>query len=77
MILVKGSNEVEIENYTNIETQKVAKWAINNKLSFNDHESKVMIVTRKKPNNRRDFQIFLNNKKLHDTIPRHHHRQKI
>jgi len=69
MILVKGSNQVEVENYANIETQKVANWARNNIMSFNDQKSKVMIIT-KKPKNRRDIKSFLNNKKLQqeDTI---------
>jgi len=62
MILVKGSNQVEVENYANIETQKVAKWARNNKMSFNDQKSKVMIITKKKPKNRRDIKIFFNKK---------------
>ena len=70
MILVKGSNQVEVENYANIETQKVAKLARNNKMSFNDQKSKVLIVTKKKPKNRSDIEISLNNKKLQqaDTI---------
>jgi len=67
MILVKRSNQVEVENYANIETQKVANWARNNKMSFNDQKSKVMIITKKKPKNRRDMKIFLNNKKLQQT----------
>jgi len=70
MILVKGTTQVEVENYANIETQKVAKWATNNKMSFNDQKSKVTILTKKKPKIRRDFEIFLNNKKLQqeDTV---------
>ena len=64
VILLKGKTQVEVENYANIETQKVAKWARNNKISLNDLKSKVTIITRKKPKNRRDFKIFLNNKKL-------------
>ena len=70
IILVKGSNQVEVENYAYIEKQKVAKWARNNKLSFNDQKSKVMIVTKKKPKDRRDIEISLSNKKLQqaDTI---------
>ena len=67
MILVKGSNQVEVENYANIETQKLAKWARNNKLSFNDQKSIAMSVTKKKPKNRRDIEVFLNNKKLQQT----------
>jgi hypothetical protein len=49
MILVNGSSQVEAENYANIETQKVANWARNNKMSFNDQKSKVMIITKKTP----------------------------
>jgi hypothetical protein len=61
MILVKGSNPVEVENYANIETQMVAKWARDNKMSFNDQKSKVMTITKKRPRNRREIKIFLNN----------------
>jgi len=61
MILVKGTTQVEIENYANIE---VAKWARNNKIDFNGQKSKMMVITRNKPKNRRDFKLFLNNKKL-------------
>jgi len=39
MILVKESNQVEVENYANIETKKVANWARNNKMSFDDQKS--------------------------------------
>jgi len=34
MILVKGSNQVEVENYANIEKQNLAKWARNNNMSI-------------------------------------------
>jgi hypothetical protein len=59
MILVKGASQLEVENYANIETQKVAKWARNNKLSFSDQKSNVIIIKKKKPNNRRDTNISL------------------
>ena len=70
MIIVKGTTQVEVENYANMETQKVAKWARNNKVNFNDQKLKIMVITRNKPKNRRDFNIFLNNKNLkqEDTI---------
>jgi len=77
VILVKGSNHIEGENYANIETQKVAKWARDNKMRFNDQKSKVMIITKKRPKNRRNIKIFLNNKVLHNKLPRHYHRQTI
>jgi len=56
-------------DYASIDKQKVAIWA-RNKTSFNDHKSKVMIITKKKPKNRQDIKMFINNKKLQqaDTI---------
>jgi len=50
--MTKRNNQVEVENYANTETQKVVNSARNNKMSFNDQKSKVMIITKKKPKNR-------------------------
>ena len=58
MILVKGSNQVGVENYASIEAQKVANWARNNKMCFDDQKSKVMLITKKKPKNRREIKFF-------------------
>jgi hypothetical protein len=70
MIITKGKTQVEVETYANIETQKVATWARDNKIIFNDQKSKLMILTKRKPKIKRDFKIYLNNKKLQeeDTI---------
>jgi hypothetical protein len=70
MILTKGKTQVEVENYANIETQKVATWARNNQILFNDQKSKLMAITRRNPKIKRDFKIHLSNKKLQeeDTI---------
>ena len=76
MILVKGSNQVEVENYANIEIQNVVNWSRNNKMCFNDQKSKVMIITKKKPKNRWDIKIFLNNKEL-QLADMYHHWQEI
>jgi hypothetical protein len=38
MILTKGKTQAEVENYANIQTQKVAMWARNNKIVFNDQK---------------------------------------
>ena len=64
MILVQGATEVEVENYANIEAQKVAKRARNNKMSFNEQKSEVVTIKKKNPRNRREFKMCLNNKKL-------------
>jgi hypothetical protein len=57
MILTKGKTQVEVENYANIESQKVAAWARNNKIIFNDQKSKLMVITRRKPKIKWDFKI--------------------
>ena len=68
MILTKGKTQVEVENYANIETQKVAMWARDNKIIFNDQKSKLMILTRRKSKIKRDFKIYLNNKNYNKKI---------
>jgi Fe-S cluster biosynthesis and repair protein YggX len=70
MILTKVKTQVEVEIYANIETQKFATWARDNKIIFNDQKSKLMTLTRRKPKMKWDFKIYLNNKKLQedDTI---------
>ena len=77
MILVKGTSQVEVENYANIETQKIAKWTRNNKVYFNDQKSNIMVIMRNKPKNRWDFKFFLNNKKTttrrRDKVLRHYY----
>jgi hypothetical protein len=80
MILVKGTSQVEDENYANTEAQNVANWARKNKMSFNYQKSKVMIITKKKPKNRRDINTFLNKNKTttgrNGKLLRHHHLQE-
>jgi hypothetical protein len=48
LILIKGESVVEAENYMNMEMRKISNWAQNNKLKFNEHESKVMLMCRRK-----------------------------
>jgi len=64
MILNTGKTQVQVQNYANIETQKIATWARDNKIIFNGQKSKLMTLTRRKPKIKRDFKIYLNNKKL-------------
>jgi hypothetical protein len=66
IILIKGKTQIEVENYSNTETQKFATWARNNKIICNGQKSKLMVITRRKPENKRDFKIYLNNKKLQE-----------
>jgi len=48
IILTKGESIVEAENYMNVELTKISDWALNNKLKFNEHKSKVMLMSRRK-----------------------------
>jgi hypothetical protein len=64
VILTKAKTQVEIENYANIETQKVAAWARENKIKFNEQKSKMMVLTRRKPKIKREYKIYLNNTPL-------------
>jgi len=39
-------------------------WAKDNKVRFNDQKSKVMLMTRRKRKERKDLEVYLNNKHL-------------
>ena len=64
IILTKGESIVEAENYMNLELRKISDWAQNNKLMFNEHKSKVMLMSRRKRKEKKDVEIYLNNKIL-------------
>ena len=48
IILTKGESIVDAENYMNMELRKISDWAQNNKLKFNEHKSKVMLMSCRK-----------------------------
>jgi hypothetical protein len=54
----------EAENFANIEINKITKWAKDNKITFNEQKSKVMVVTRRKRRGKTEVYIYLNNKPL-------------
>ena len=64
MVLTKGKSQIEIENYANIEIQKIATSARNNKITFNYQKSKLMVVIRRKPKIKCDLNIYLDNREL-------------
>jgi hypothetical protein len=55
---------IEAENFTNTELNKITIWAKNYKVEFNDDKSTAMLVSRRKRNERKDINIFLNFKRL-------------
>ena len=64
LIAVRAENVRETENFANIEVNKISKWAEDNKSTFNEQESKVMVVTRRKRKESTHVSIYLNNKLL-------------
>jgi hypothetical protein len=59
IILTKGESTVEAENYMNLELRKISDWAQNNKLKFNEHKSKVMLMSRRKRKEKKEAEIYL------------------
>jgi len=43
---------------------KITAWSRNNKISFNEYKSKVMIISRRKRKENKEINIYLNNKPL-------------
>jgi len=64
ILLTRGKTVSETENIANTELTKISKWARDNKVSFNDKNSKVMLMTRRKRKERVDLEVYLNNKLL-------------
>ena len=62
VILTKGESIVVAENYMNLDLRKKFEWAHNKKLKFNEHKSKVMLMSRRKIKEKREIEIYLNKK---------------
>jgi uncharacterized protein with ParB-like and HNH nuclease domain len=54
----------EAENIANIELRKVSSCAKDNKIRFNEHKSKAMLLTRRKRRERKELEIYSNYKPL-------------
>ena len=67
-IMIKAKSIREAENIGNVELGKISEWAVNNKIRFNEHKSKVMLITRRKRKERKEIEIYLNNKPLTCTV---------
>jgi septum formation inhibitor-activating ATPase MinD len=64
LIAVRAENVQEAENFANIEIGKISNWAKENKITFNEQKSKVMLVTRRKRREKTEVNIYLNTKPL-------------
>ena len=64
IILTGEGSVVEAENYMNLEMRKFLEWVRNNKLKFNGNKSKVMLMSRRRRMERKEIEIYVNNKTL-------------
>jgi hypothetical protein len=64
LIMIKAESIREAENIANVEMCKISAWAGDNKIRFNEHKSKVILMTRRKRKERKEIDIYLNNKPL-------------
>jgi len=67
ILMTRGKTVVEAENSTNTELNKIAAWAKNYKIDFNEDKSTAMLVSRRKRKERKEINIFLNYKLLKQT----------
>jgi len=63
LLLTRWKSVSEVENIANTQMKKVSMWATD-KVRSNDHKSKIMLLTRRKRKERKDLEVYLNNKHL-------------
>jgi len=61
---VRAGNVQEAENFANIEINKITNWAKENKITFNEKKSKVMLATRRNRKEITEVKVYLNSKPL-------------
>jgi len=62
--MIKAESIREAENIANVELSKIAAWAKENKIRFNEQKEKTMIMTRRKRKERNELEMYLKNKPL-------------
>jgi len=62
IIAVRAETVREAENHANVEIRKMSNWAKENKITFNEQKSKIMMISRRKRRENKDVSIYLNNK---------------
>jgi hypothetical protein len=61
LVIIRAESIGEAENNANIELTKIAGWARNNKITFNEEKSNVMLLTRRKRKEQTSVAVYLNN----------------
>jgi hypothetical protein len=62
--MIKAETIREAETIANVKLSKISAWAVNNIIRFKEHKSKAMLLTRRKRKERKEIEIYLNNKPL-------------
>ena len=62
VLMVQVESIGEAENFANIELDKIAEWATDNKIKFNEEKSKLMLLTIRKRKEQKKVAVYLNNK---------------
>jgi len=62
--MIEAESIGDVENFVNIELNKIAEWAVDNKIRFNEEKSKVMLMTRRKQKEQKEVAIYLNSKPI-------------
>ena len=65
ILMIRADSIREAENIANVEMDKIAKWAGNNKTKFKERKSKIMLITRRKRKEHKELAVYLNNKLSH------------
>jgi hypothetical protein len=65
MRMIRADSISEAENIANVEMEKIAIWAENNKTKFNDEKSKVLLRTRRKRKEQKGIAVYINNSSIH------------
>jgi len=64
LVLTRGKCALDAENYANNDLKKIENWDRENKMHFNENNSKVLLMTTKTSGANRTLNIYLNNKRL-------------
>jgi len=56
--MIRADSIREAENIANVEIDKIATWAENNKTRFNEEKSKVMLMTRRKRKEQKEVAVY-------------------
>ena len=64
LLLSKGRSSLEAETTANYDLYKIANWARENKMQFNQDKSKVMLISKKRATKNTKIQIYLRNELL-------------